>query len=255
MPCGDRDHRREGGELFGLSRGGWRCGSVPAQEAHFRPGPVRAPFPGGSSRAPSGADPGLRRPRPGRRLSSAGPPGGGRAPGARAAWARPAPLSSLQGWGLGGRDGPEPRGGGPPSAAFPGRADVNSCLPAGKGEAGRLAGGPGRSGESGPEPLPSFADLGPAAAPRGAPPGRAWRSQPGSYRWRRGWAAAPQEHLGPRRLPGGPHRGRRGPARAGGGHVGPRAGRGPALAGSQARPGMSQKSPCLITHSRGRRVR
>lgn len=152
-----------------MSRGGRRRGCVPAQGAHFRSGPARARFPGGSSRAPSGADPGLRRRRAGRRLSSAGPPGGGRAPAA--------PLSSPQGWGPGGQDVPEPRGGGPPSAAFPGAADVNSRLPAGEeaacrapfpGKAGRLAGGPGRSGERGPEPPPSFAVPGPGrSSPRG----------------------------------------------------------------------------------------
>lgn len=159
---------------------------------------------------------------------------------------------------------PEPRGGGPPSAAFPGGADVNSCLPAGKeaaglrpspGEAGRLAGGPGRSGERGPEPLPSSADPGRAAAPRGTPLRRGWRSQPGSQRWRPGWAAAPRSTWGPGGGRVGLTVGGGAPRGPGGGHVGPRAGRGPALVGSQARPGMSQKSPCLITHSRGRRVR
>ena len=54
------------------------------------------------------------------------------------------------------------------------------------------------------------------------------------------------EHLGPGRGPWaeGP------PSRAEGSHVGPRAGWGPGARGSRARPGVSQKSPCLITHSR-----
>lgn len=192
LPRGDGDPggraERSLGEPSGL-----RGGSVPAPGARFRPGPApcslpRRVLPGtfrGGPRAPAV----LRRPARGRHGSGA----------------RPAPLSS-PGCGPSGGDVPEPRGGRPSSATFPGGADVNSCLPAGKeaaglrpspGEAGRLAGGPGRSGERGPEWLASSADPGRAAAPCGPPPGRGWRSPPGSHRWRRRWAAAPRSTWGP----------------------------------------------------------
>lgn len=166
------------------------------------------------------------------------------------------------------------------SAEFPGLADVNSFLPRGK-EVARQA----RAGTGLPPPLlripllgmgswggwqaargeTGIVDLGPlrcsplqllaperagspraawAAAPARAPPVRGWRSQSGSYRRRRGWAAAPWSTWG-----SGGGCGRRGLAQAGGGYVGPRARRGPAVLGSRAQPGMSQKSPCLITYS------
>ena len=103
---------------------------------------ARAPLPGGSLRASSGAGPGLRRPRPGRRLSSAGPPGGGTAPVARAAWlVRRAP-SSFRDWSPGGRDVPEPRSCGPLPRSQAEQTLTHSC-PAGKEAARRARAGAG----------------------------------------------------------------------------------------------------------------
>lgn len=104
------------------------------------------------------------------------------------------------------RGAPEPACHHPPShgGRLPGGA--RGCCPAAQGEAGDL----------GPSPLPFSADPGPgegeepargpgeprpssarAAAPAWVPQGRGWRSQPGSYRWRRRWAAAPLSTWGP----------------------------------------------------------
>lgn len=259
--------------------GGWRRGLAGAQGGHFRL------FPGRRFWHLPGRPPAVFA-QPARRRQGSG--------GARPA--RPAsPSSSSLGWGPGERDEPEPRA----PARFPGRADINSFLPAGgrrrpggralepaclhlplreaplpSGVRGRLAGAPDEVGPVGPSPSPLHCPPGssdpgvgeggepardperpgpPAQLPPGPPPGRGRCSQAGSYRWRPRWAAAPQNTWGP----GGGGRRRHGdPARGPGTATlarGP--GGGQALAESQARPGVSQKSPCLITHPRARRVR
>lgn len=78
-----------------------------------------------------------------------------------------------------------------------------------------------------------------------APPGRPWRSRPGSYRRRGDWAAAPWSTWGP-----GGDQGRRGPYTGRGKPRRPAGRVGARRSGEPGRPGVSQKSPCLITHSR-----
>lgn len=231
---------------------------------------MRAPLPGRSFWASSGAGPGFRRPRPGRRLSSAGPPGGGTAPGARTAGPPPGvcllllpalepgagrdvlepwscrPLRSSQALQTLTHSCPEGRR--PPGGARLSRP-ASAPSPEG-GVPGRLAGGVGRNEDRGPGPLPS-------SPPPTPGPGRA--GSPCAVR-----AAAPREGSSGSRvefaaqiLSPVPRLGGRSPE-----HLGP--GRGPWAEGpplpprtppprglcarrSRARPGVSQKSPCLIT--------
>lgn len=115
----------------------------------------------------------------------------------------------------------------------PGRAPGPARLQPSRGRLCRRAGSgggwqaaPREAGGRGPGPLPSSAD--PPRSRRGSA-GRGRRSQPGSYRWRRGRAASPaapgaREGRGGRAVGGGARA-------AGGGHVGPRAGRGPGARG------------------------
>lgn len=133
------------------------------------------------------------------------------------------------------------------STLSPGEAQ----LPGGVQE--RLAGGPGRSGKHGLEPRPLLCRPCPRS---GSAP--AWL-RPGLLR-AKGGVRSPDVIAGPRagrplpRAPGARAAARR-RQRGGPGRRRPRRPAGRALAGSQARPAVSQKSPCLITHSRGLRVR
>lgn len=114
--------------------------------------------------ASSGACPGLRRPRPGRPLSSQGPPGGGTAPGACVAWPARRPFLSSPAVVQADETCRSPW---PPRRSQARQTLTHSCpegrrrcassrslgeaqLPGGVRE--RLAGGPGRSGKHGPGP-------------------------------------------------------------------------------------------------------
>lgn len=245
------------------------------QGGHFRPGPGSPPrwvlkgvFRGGpwASAPPPGPPALFRRPARGRHGT-----GGARRLARRA---RPLLLPGLEPGRARRAGAPELRA----SAAFPGRADVNSFLPGGEGSRqagsrrsrpasapspeggvpGRLAGGPARYREPGPGASPHLASADPGPGEGGEPvcsPSRS--SSRRLLRADRG-VRNPDPIAGAetgRPLPGAPgaREGTMGggaPTRAEGSHVGPRAGWGPGARGSRARPGVSQKSPCLITHSR-----
>ena len=252
-----------------------RRGSTEARGGGAISAPARAALPGGSLRASSGAGPGLRRPRP-----AAGSLLQARQGAAGLQWRAP-PGSSGAPLLLPGLEPGRARRAGAPelraSAAFPGRADVNSFLPGGEGSSqagsrrsrpasaaspeggvpGRLAGGPRRYGEHGPGaspisslPTPVPGRTGSLWAAQAAAPHEGSSGPTVAFATR---ILSPAPRLGGRPLstwgPGG-DRGLRGP------HTGPGKPRRPAgrvgarRSGEPGRPGVSQKSPCLITHSR-----
>lgn len=215
-----------------------RRGSTEARGGGAISAPARAALPGGSLRASSGAGPGLRRPRP-----AAGSLLQARQGAARLQWRAP-PGSSGAPLLLPGLEPGRARRAGAPelraSAAFPGRADVNSFLPGGEGSSqagsrrsrpasapspeggvpGRLAGGPRRYGEHGPGASPHLVSADPGPGEDGEPVGSPSRSSSRRLlRDDRGvrdpdpiagaeTGRPPPEHLGPGRGPwaeGPPH--------------------------------------------------
>lgn len=205
------------------------------QGGHTRLRRSSALLPGEYFLASSGACPGLRRPRPGRRLSSQGPPGGGTAPGAPVAWPARRPFLSSPAVVQAEETCRSPW---PPQRSRAEQTLTHSCpegrrrrvsslspgeaqLPGGVQE--RLAGGPGRSGKHGPDPGPRAGVPRPGSGPGFSGPRVAFAAHMLSLA--SGLGGCSPKHLELGRGPGGCSA----EARAGGGYVGPAA---PALAGS-----------------------
>lgn len=272
MLCSDGEHRREGDKEFGGAAA--KGGEALSRRKVAISALARAPLPGGPlAHLPGG--PGFGAP-----ARAAGSLLRARQGAARHQWRAP-PGPRARPLLLPGPEPGRPRRAGAPelraSAAFPGRQTLTHSCPGGGssqagsrrsrpasapspegGVPGRLAGGPARYGEHGPGASPHLASAEPGPGEGGEPvcsPSRS--SSRRLLRADRG-VRKPGPTAGAdtgRPLPGAPgaREGTMGggaPTRAEGSHVGPRAGWGPGARGSRARPGVSQKSPWLITHSR-----